>query len=398
MREGLLTDTHSIFFHFSSPWPPTAVPIHSTSIARMSTEEQQQDALQGEEHQEQDGPAQQLEQDPQTSDGADGGSAPAVGPVAPGAGAGGRVEDEDDRKLFVGALPQSCPESDIREYFSRFGEIENINLKTDQMTGRSRGFCFVVFKAVSSLEAALAVEQQHEMGGKKLAVKKAQAKQGKVHVGKLPKGTEEEVIREFFSQYGNVVVIEYPFDKMKNEKKNFCFVTFDREDPAKRLLKEGSVFLNGGEVVINKVTPKPDNMMGGGGGRGGGMMMGGGRGGGGGRMGGGGGGGMYGGGGWGAGYQQGGGGWGGGYGDYYSGGFGYGADAYYGGGWGAGGGGGYGGGGWGGGYDAYQASPGGGKAPRGGARGGGGGGGRGGGGGGGGGMMRGGGGQRPKPY
>jgi RNA recognition motif-containing protein len=45
---------------------------------------------------------------------------------------------EDDRKLFVGALPQEAKDSDIKEYFGQFGEIENINLKMDPMTGRSR--------------------------------------------------------------------------------------------------------------------------------------------------------------------------------------------------------------------------------------------------------------------
>ena len=49
---------------------------------------------------------------------------------------------EDDRKLFVGALPQEAKEEDIKEYFGQFGEIENINLKIDQMTGRSRYLFF----------------------------------------------------------------------------------------------------------------------------------------------------------------------------------------------------------------------------------------------------------------
>ena len=52
---------------------------------------------------------------------------------------------EDDRKLFVGALPQEAKEEDIKEYFGQFGEIENINLKIDQMTGRSRYLIFQRF-------------------------------------------------------------------------------------------------------------------------------------------------------------------------------------------------------------------------------------------------------------
>jgi squid-like protein len=45
---------------------------------------------------------------------------------------------EDDRKLFVGALPQEAKDTDIKEYFGQFGEIDNINLKMDPVTGRSR--------------------------------------------------------------------------------------------------------------------------------------------------------------------------------------------------------------------------------------------------------------------
>ena len=66
------------------------------------------------------------------------------------------IVHEDDRKLFVGALPQEAKDSDIKEYFTQFGDIENINLKMDPMTGRSRGFCFIVFKEVASLDAAMA--------------------------------------------------------------------------------------------------------------------------------------------------------------------------------------------------------------------------------------------------
>ena len=68
--------------------------------------------------------------------------------------------------------------------------------------------------------------------------------------------------------------VEQPFDKTKNERKNFCFITFEKEDSAKQLLKVGSTVINGVELEVKKVTPKPDprtmGMMGmGRGGRGG---------------------------------------------------------------------------------------------------------------------------------
>ena len=65
------------------------------------------------------------------------------------------MADGDDRKLFVGALPQEAKNSDIKEYFESYGEIDTINLKMDPMTGRSRGFAFVVFKSIEGIQAAL---------------------------------------------------------------------------------------------------------------------------------------------------------------------------------------------------------------------------------------------------
>jgi squid-like protein len=66
--------------------------------------------------------------------------------------------NEDDRKLFVGGLPQEANDADIKEYFGQYGEIENVNLKMDPQTGRSRGFAFIVFKDSPSLNAASAQE------------------------------------------------------------------------------------------------------------------------------------------------------------------------------------------------------------------------------------------------
>ena len=63
---------------------------------------------------------------------------------------------------------------------------------------------------------------------------------------------------------------------MKNKRKNFCFVTFEKEEPAQKLLKEETVKVSGNELVIKKVTPKQGDMRGGGrGGRGGGGFGGG---------------------------------------------------------------------------------------------------------------------------
>ena len=76
--------------------------------------------------------------------------------------------------MFDSNLTQDAKEAEIKEHFGQFGEIDTVTLKTDMATGLSRGFCFIVYKSVNSLEAAVAAE--HTITNKKVAVKKAQAK------------------------------------------------------------------------------------------------------------------------------------------------------------------------------------------------------------------------------
>lgn len=47
------------------------------------------------------------------------------------------------KKLYVGNLNFKATEDDLRELFGNYGEVENVTLVRDNMTGRARGFGFV---------------------------------------------------------------------------------------------------------------------------------------------------------------------------------------------------------------------------------------------------------------
>lgn len=49
-----------------------------------------------------------------------------------------------------------------------------------------------------------------------------------------------------------------PFDKQKNQRKAFCFITFDSEQVVNELLKTPKQTISGKEVDVKKATPKPD--------------------------------------------------------------------------------------------------------------------------------------------
>lgn len=48
--------------------------------------------------------------------------------------------------IFVGGLPYDLTEGDIICVFSQYGEIVNINLVRDKVTGKQKGFCFICYE------------------------------------------------------------------------------------------------------------------------------------------------------------------------------------------------------------------------------------------------------------
>jgi len=54
-------------------------------------------------------------------------------------------KDYDSAYIFIGGLNKSMNEGDIAIVFSEVGEIVDVNLARDKVTGKSRGFAFVAY-------------------------------------------------------------------------------------------------------------------------------------------------------------------------------------------------------------------------------------------------------------
>uniref|UniRef100_A0A673L0S9 RNA-binding protein Musashi homolog 2-like n=1 Tax=Sinocyclocheilus rhinocerous TaxID=307959 RepID=A0A673L0S9_9TELE len=92
----------------------------------------------------------------------------------------------DPGKMFIGGLSwQTSPDS-LRDYFSKFGEIRECMVMRDPTTKRSRGFGFITFADVSSVDKVLA-QPHHELDSKTIDPKVAfpRRAQPKVRILKL---------------------------------------------------------------------------------------------------------------------------------------------------------------------------------------------------------------------
>ena len=76
-------------------------------------------------------------------------------------------------KIYVGNLPFSVTESEIRELFGQYGTVDSVVLPTDRETGRPRGFGFL---EMSRADASRAIQNLNgkSMGGRALRVNEAQ--------------------------------------------------------------------------------------------------------------------------------------------------------------------------------------------------------------------------------
>lgn len=77
------------------------------------------------------------------------------------------------KKLYVGNLPFSASEDEIRELFAVHGNVESVALINDRETGRPRGFGFVEMDDAGAMAAIEALDQT-QFGGRTLKVNEAQ--------------------------------------------------------------------------------------------------------------------------------------------------------------------------------------------------------------------------------
>lgn len=89
-------------------------------------------------------------------------------------GGQGSVSSKD--KVFVGGIDYTLNEDDFRRHFSQYGEVKDVQIVRDVVTGASRGFGFVTFYDENVARRLITEVQICTMAGRKVDLRTADPK------------------------------------------------------------------------------------------------------------------------------------------------------------------------------------------------------------------------------
>lgn len=81
--------------------------------------------------------------------------------------------------MYIGNLAYTVTEDELKEKFSEFGEVANVNIVMDKYTRQSKGFGFVEMPSNSEADKAIKALNGTELHGRYMKVSQAESRRGK---------------------------------------------------------------------------------------------------------------------------------------------------------------------------------------------------------------------------
>ena len=99
-------------------------------------------------------------------------------------------------KMYVGNIPFSATEADLRSLFSEFGQPTEVMLLMDRETGRPRGFGFVTMDSREAMERTIQGIDGRDFQGRKIHVNEAKEREERPRVNPNGGGPRDNAKRD----------------------------------------------------------------------------------------------------------------------------------------------------------------------------------------------------------
>ena len=175
-------------------------------------------------------------------------------------------------------LSYKTTDESLRNYFSKYGEVESTKIVYDKESKRPKGVGFCKFCDSSSAAKALADNDNLFLDGRPIAVSYSNEKKGSakvrkskfqgnknysgekfsIFIGNLSFKTNEDGIKNLFEDCGNIIDIRIAKTSEGNPR-GFAHVDFDTKQAMENALEKSGYRLDGRELRIDKTTNQPSN-------------------------------------------------------------------------------------------------------------------------------------------
>uniref|UniRef100_A0A2P2MX12 Small ribosomal subunit protein cS22 n=1 Tax=Rhizophora mucronata TaxID=61149 RepID=A0A2P2MX12_RHIMU len=182
--------------------------------------------------------------------------------------------DEAARRLYIGNIPRTVDNEELRRIVEEHGAVEKAEVMYDKYSGRSRRFAFVTMRTVEDAEAAIEKLNGTQIGGREIKVNITEKPLAavdlsflqseevqfidsphKVYVGNLAKTVTTDTLKKFFSQKGKVLSAKVSRVPGTSKSTGFGFVTFSSEENAETAISSfNNSLLEGQHIRVNKAT------------------------------------------------------------------------------------------------------------------------------------------------
>lgn len=171
-----------------------------------------------------------------------------------------------NRKLVVLGIPWDVDTEGLRQYMCQFGDLEDVIVMKDRLSGRSRGFGYVTFSSYEGAEKAVA--SQHVLQGRILEVKIATPKDEmrptsrkitRIFVARISPTVTDEIFRSYFEKYGSILDAYLPKDQTTKQHRGIGFVTYENAESVDKVMSE-SHELAGSTIAVDRANPKCDTL------------------------------------------------------------------------------------------------------------------------------------------
>ncbi|KAG0998700.1 hypothetical protein G6F28_001700 [Rhizopus arrhizus] len=171
------------------------------------------------------------------------------------------AKTEENYTIWCGGISFEATADDVREFFDECGEIKDVRIRTDEATGKNRGFCHIDFATQEAKDAAVALSGNEFLGrriridgadgGKKTNTGGPASATKKVFVANLNRDYDEDAHRtaltEAFQEFGTIVGdIRLPYNRESGALKGIGYIEFETTEQAEAAVKGmNGVELNG---------------------------------------------------------------------------------------------------------------------------------------------------------